>query len=284
MSEIVTAANSLSGSVRTYEFPVLESGNLSFPNGKYIVEFKSGADQNSFEISHRVEGAELINELISEGLTKFICMISSPVSSYRVNHISKSPTHTVCWNEDDLGEPPMFIPMIISSASFSRKLEEKRHGVHELWNGQTVRFKDGMRLAVGNVVQLRSSVLNLLFFHEDPELPNGTFQVKADTQEGFRFRVELAPDLHKFIRFRTDHSSRAHILTHIVSACLSLLKRDYSDDDEEKGGWRSYRGLVALAKYLETCGEYHWEENEFVPELVATNLYPHRTIEDEVDI
>jgi len=285
MSEIATDASASSGSIRVYEFPVLETGNLSFPNGRYIVEFKSGPDQKSFEVIHRVEGAGLISQLISEGLAKFVCMVASPVSSYRVNHVSESSTHTVRWNEDDLGEPPMLIPMIVAAKPFSRKLKQEQHGVHELWDEQKINFKAGMRLAVGNVVQLRSSVLNLLSFHENSELSNGTFQAKAEPQEGFRFRVELAPDLHRFLRFRTDQSSRGHILTHIVSACLSLLQRDYSDDNDEEGGWRSYRGLEALARHLEANELPHWsDEDSFIPELVATKLHPHRIPKDGGDM
>ena len=55
-----------------------------------------------------------------------------------------------------------------------------------------------------------------------------------------------------------------------------MLKSDYADDDEE-GGWRSFRGLQAIAELLKAHGLPHWSEGkEFVPELAATRLHPHR--------
>ena len=261
-------------------------GNLSFPNGKYVVRFEPLADQRSFAITHRIEGAQLISELIADGRVTFVCTVASPVSSYRTSHVSEVNSHVVGWNEGDLGEPPLFTPMLVVSKPFSRTLDQRLDGVHQLWHGRMIKFETGMRLAVGNVVQLRSSVLHLLSFHEQASLGNGEFQVKAETQEGFNFRVELASDLHVFLRFRTDDPVRAHILTHIVSACFSLLKSDFAEDDDEDGGWRSYRSLQALAAHMESWGLPHWSEGkEFVPELIATKLHPHqlRTATDGED-
>ncbi len=282
MPEIITEAGSASGSVRMHAFPVLEVGNLSFPDGRYTVSFEPGSDESSFQITHRIEQAQLINDLITEGLTKFICMVSSPASSYRACHISESASHVVCWKEDDLGEPPLFTPMVVVSKPFKRTLDQECHGIHRLWHGQEIGFQTGMRLAVGSVVQLRSSVLSLLVFYTNEDLEDGEFQVKAETQEGFRFRVELAPNLHRFLQYRIRHRSRSHIITHIVSACFSHLMTHYADDDDEDGGWRSSRGLRALADLLESKNLPHWsEKNDFNPELVATKLYPHKIVEEE---
>ncbi len=282
MPEIVTEADSASGSVRMHEFPVLEEGNLSFPNGRYVVSFESGSDEASFEITHRIEQAQLINDLIAAGLAKFVCIVSSPASSYRTSHISEVSSQVIRWNEDDLGEPPLFTPMVVVSKPFERILNQNRHGIHRLWHGQTISFQTGMRLAISRVVQLKSSVISLLSFHENKDLGEGKFQVKAETQEGFRFRVELAPDLHHFLRINIRHSARAHIITHIVSACFSHLMIYHADDDDDNGGWRSYQGLRALAAYLESKNLPHWSDKaEFNPELVATQLYPHRVDESE---
>lgn len=277
MPEIITEASSSLGTVRVHEFPVLEAGNLSFPNGRYIVGFEPCSDQASFSITHRIEGAQLINDLISDGLMTFVCTVASPISSYRKSHISNTAHHIVDWDENDLGEPPLFTPMVVVSKSFKRKLKTKRDGVHPLWHGRRIKFEAGMRLAVGDVVQLHSSVLHLLSFYSENSLQDGEFQVKAETQEGFRFRVELASDLFKFMQYRTDDPARAHIITHIVSACFGLLKSEFSRDDDEEGGWRSYRSLQALADHLKSENLPHWSEgSEFIPELVATKLYPHR--------
>jgi len=38
---------------------MLETGNLSFPRGRYLLEFVPGKDRCSYLITHRIEGAEL---------------------------------------------------------------------------------------------------------------------------------------------------------------------------------------------------------------------------------
>ena len=275
MDEVITEARSLNTTVRGHSIPVLESGNTSFPNGRYVVGFMPGADASSFTVRHRIEGAPLLNEVIDEGLVQFVCTVASPISSYRVSHVSSSSTQEIEWKSDDLGEPPMFTPMVVVAEPFQRKLDQERHGVHELWHGRTVAFETGMRLALSDVVLMRSSVLNMLLFEREPTLSGGQFRVEAEEREGFRFRVRLAPDLHTFLRYDSEDPRHGQIVTHIVSACFGVLKADFASDEEEEGGWRTYRGLLAIAEMLNEHDLPHWSDDDFSPELVATNLYPH---------
>ena len=283
MDEVVTEARSPNSAVRAHAFPALESGNMSFPEGRYVVGFEPGADTSSFTVRHRIEGAELINYAIAEGFAQFVCTVASPISSYRVSHMSKSSTQVIGWENGDLGEPPMFTPMVVVAAPFTRTLNQERDGVHELWDGRTVSFERGMRLALSDVVLMRSSVLNMLIFERDPTLSDGEFHVEAEGREGFRFRAHLAPDLHRFLKYDSEDPRRGHIVTHIVSACFGLLRANYAEDEEEEGGWRSYRGLQAMAEMLKEHGLPHWSEDEFSPELAATKLYPHRLGESPGD-
>ena len=283
MREILTEARAPNSAVRGHGFPALESGNLSFPAGRYRVSFEAGADGCSFTVRHRIEGAPLIAGAVADGLARFVCTVASPVSSYRVSHVAASDEHLVAWDDGDLGEPPMFTPMVVVASSFERVLDRERDGVHDLWRGRRVAFETGMRLALSDVVVMRSAALNMLVFHEEPSLGDGEFRVEAEPREGFRFRVELAPDLHRFLRYDTGDPRRRHIVTHILSACFGLLKSEYADDDDEVG-WRSFRGLQAIADLLEAHGLPHWSDSrEFVPELAATRLHPHRLAEDAGD-
>ena len=283
MSEVVTEAQLPNSAVRAHAFPALESGNTSFPEGRYVVGFEPGADASSFSVRHRIEGAELINCAIADGLAQFVCTVASPISSYRVSHVSKSSTQVIGWESSDLGEPPMFTPMVVVAAPFTRTLDRERDGVHELWHGRTVSFERGMRLALSDVVLMRSSVLNMLIFERDPTLSDGEFRVEAEEREGFRFRAHLARDLHQFLKYDSEDPRRGHIVTHIVSACFGVLKVDFAEDKEEEGGWRSYRGLQAMAEMLKEHGLPHWSEDDFSPELAATRLYPHRMGESHGD-
>ena len=275
MFDIFVESKSASNSIRSHGFPVLEVGNISFPAGRYTQSFKPGADQASFVINHRIEGAPLISRLLDEGKARYVCAVSSPISSYRRTHVSEGSSHLVHWDQNDLGEPPLFTPMIVSTDSCSLLLREKEDGVHEIWDNQKVRIEKGSRLALGHVIQLRSSILQLISMRENGDLADGEFYVDAETEQGFRFRVNLNPNLHKFLQIQRDNGIRQHVMTHIVTACLSLLQRDFHSDDDEEGGWKSYRNLRALADFLGTKCQTHWSDADFRPEHIATKLYPH---------
>ena len=199
------------------------------------------------------------------------CIVSSPISAYRQTHVSTDARHTVTWDSEDLGEAPLFTPVILCSESLEFTLSSVQDGVHPIWDNQKIVLHKGSRLALGSVIQLESSILHLLSFHEDARLNDGQFAVEAET-EPFRFRVNLSPGLHRFLRYPSDENHR-NIMTHIVTACLARLQRDYSDDDGDSG-WRTHRNLLAFAELLELENQEHWTEDGFRPEQVATALYP----------
>lgn len=274
MTEIVTSARSSSNVIRTHGFPVLEAGNVSFPDGRYFVRFQPGRDRASFVLTHRVECCPLLNRLLENGHARYVCAVSSPMSSYRKIHVSDDPTQTIAWSVDDLGEPPLFSPMILSTVSHELALNSRRDGVHGIWNRKRVSLEKGSRLAIGHVVHLKSSILHLLSFVQNPDLDGGTFLVKAQ-EEPFRFLVNLGPNLHAALRRKGGDPNRGNIMTHVVTACLALLQREYFKDSEEEGGWRSIRPLLAFAEHLRSKGQPHWSDDGFRPEQVATALYPH---------
>ena len=275
MTEIIIVAQSTSNAIRSHGFPVLEAGNISFPNGKYVLNFEPGNDRSSFVLKHRVEGAPLISRLLNEDKARYVCAVSSPISSYRHTHISKTASQRIRWDENDLGEPPLFTPMIVSVASCKLRLSEKRDGVHEIWDDQLVTIEKGSRLSLGQVVQLRSSILQLLALRPDINLRDGEFYVAATSEHGFQFEVHLNQKLHTFLQFKREEGIREHIMTHIVTACLALLQRDLSDDNDDDGGWQSHRNLLAFADHLENKGLPHWSDEDFRPEETATKLHPH---------
>ena len=229
MDEVVTEARSPNSAVRGHAFPALEAGNTSFPEGRYVVEFDAGVDASSFTVRHRIEGAQLINDVIADGLAQFVCTVASRTSSYRVSHVSETSTHVIAWENADLGEPPMFTPMVVVAEPFTRTLDRVRDGVHELWDGRTVAFEKGMRLALSDVVLMRSSVLNMLVFERDPALSDGEFRVEAEDREGFRFRAYLAADLHRISEVRLGRfAPRSHRDPHrerVASACSRRTMR-----------------------------------------------------------
>ena len=45
MAEITARAQAASNAIRSQSHPILETGNLSYPNGFYAVDFQPGADR-----------------------------------------------------------------------------------------------------------------------------------------------------------------------------------------------------------------------------------------------
>ena len=257
--------------VRSHEHPMLESGNLSFPNGRYWLDFVPDEDRSSYRITHRVEGAAFISRLLDEGKARYTCVVSSPVSAYRQTHVSERAEHEVRWEIDELGEPPLFTPAIVCWEPHEVRFSTKRDGVHPIWDRQTVALHKGSRLALGGVIQLQSSILQLLSIHTDDRLDDGQLDVEIES-EPFRFRANVGANLYQCLRHQGGEIRRS-IMTHIVTACLARLQYDYAEDNGESG-WQSHRNLRALGDFLAANGHGHWTDDGFRPEKVATAIYP----------
>ena len=259
---------------RAFGWPVLQRGDTSYPDGSYCADIQPGADRRSFRMTHDILGAPLITRLIVQDKARYACSVSSPIASYRAIHTSAAPTHRVQWSHDDLGSPPLFIPGVIATAEVEVTLDTAADGVAALWHGVHVRLPKGAKLLIAPPFQLRSSLLQLLSFELDEHLNDGQFEVRPDTNDGFKFIVALAADLHGFLRHPRALRHRRNIMTHIVGAAFASLHQDHGKDDGEEG-WRSHGNLKALADYLDAQDLPLWEDPEFHPERVATALYPH---------
>ena len=274
MKNIDTSASSPSNAIRTHNVPVLEAGNISFPNGVYSVSFTPEDDRRSFTLKHEVRGAPLIARLLDERRACYVCAVSSARSSYRRTYTSETPDQFISWDIDDLGEAPQFTPMIVNLESGDLHLDKTRDGLHEIWDGHCLSLIPGQKLAIGQVVHLNASVLQLLSLHADEELPEGVFVVEGNEEHGFYFHVRVNRSLHSFLHYAARGPARQNIMTHIVSSCFALLQREYTTDNDD-GGWRSRRSLVALDETLRSRDLPHWSDDDFRPEEVATRLYPH---------
>lgn len=271
----IRGSDSASGS-RGFPWPVLEAGNGSFPKGVYSVELTEGNPGQSFRLIHKVAGARLIEDWISAGRILFVCTVASPVSAYRRVHHSKTPIQEIMWEPDSLGSPPLFTPMIVSSADLDHMISAEYDGVSPSWDGKTIRLLEGSRVAVCPTFALRPGLIGLFDFQVEDDFAAGRFKVQPSTEEGFRFRVFLAKDLFDHLKYQRQEPIGANIMTHIVSSALSHLKRDYRDDDGHSEGWQSFSSLKSLADMLDSRDLGHWSDEDFDPEWVATCLYPHR--------
>ena len=126
--EVEVVAPGPSNAIRSHDHPMLESGNLSFPRARYRLELLPGEDRSSYTITHHIEGAPLISRLLESQQARYACIVSSPISAYRETHVSIDPRHTVVWDSDDLGEAPLFTPVIVCSEPLQLTLDAALDG------------------------------------------------------------------------------------------------------------------------------------------------------------
>ena len=273
---IEIASGDPSTGVRSFPWPVLQRGDSSFPAGVYAVVVEPARDRRGLRLTHHIQGAPLILRLLAEHRAQYACSVSSASASYRHVEVSSEPVHRIEWVRDDLGAPPIFVPMVVSTEEHRCTFDADRDGVADLWHGRTIVLPKGAKLVLGPSFQLQASLLQLLNFKLDSGLPGGQFEVKPNTEDGFRFDVYLARDLFVFLEFERDQNLRGNIMTHIVSAALALLQREFATDDDEES-WRMFPNLTAFAEYLQEHSLPIWDDKEsFNPERVATSLYPHK--------
>lgn len=274
--EISTRASDPGSSSRAFPWPVLEAGNDSFPNGIYTVTCNDKETGKSFELRHELSGSTLIEKWLKQGKLTFVCTVAAPRSMYRVLHKSDSPEQLITWQQQDLGEYPMFTPMIVAKENIQHTVDIGSDGLNRIWDGRKLLIPRGARVAVGHTFKFKSGISGILDFNPDETLTPGRFRIQASHEDGFKFKVYLAADLYQHLRHHRDETAGKNIMVHVVSAALSILQREYSLDDEEEGeGWQSHRNLLGLADLLEQNGLGHWSDDDFQSELVATGLYPH---------
>ena len=267
---------------RAFPWPVLEAGNSSFANGVYSVSLEHKEPGRSFSLTHEVEGAELITNWINTSRVRFVCSVATPVSAYRKLHVSDTPMQMIEWDPDDLGSHPLFTPMIVSGSDITHTIDAERDDVNLLWNGKKLQLSKGSRVAVCSTFALKSGVLGLLDFCLREDYKPGVFKVEPSRVADFKFKVHLSQNLFTHLYNHRHETSRANIMTHIVSAALTHLKNDSLKDDGEEG-WESYINLRSLADTLDSKGLGHWENDDFEPELVATSLYPHKVTDGDIE-
>ena len=277
-TEISIRASDPSSSSRAFAWPVLEVGNGSYSDGVYSVISEDHERGKSLLLKHKVQGAPLIERWMASGLTSFVCSVAAPRSMYRRLHISDKPEQLVEWSKDDLGEYPMFTPLIVVRESIIHVADSTADGLSLLWNGAELRLPKGARLAVGATFKLQSGINGMLDFNLGEELGPGQYRVEPSSEEGFKFKVYLASNLYDHLRYRRGDLAGMNIMTGVVSAAFNILQRDYHKDEGEDDGesWRSFRNLVGLAALLSEHGLGHWSDEQFKPEMAATGLYPHK--------
>ena len=276
-----------SDEVRAFPYPVLEEGNLSFPDGEYTPDFKKGDDGYSVYVRHIVHRAPLIKRLVQDKQAVCCCTVSIPTTGYRRLHVAEEGAfqQQIKWDPDQVSEPPFVRPLIVCRKAIRHTLNQE-DGVHEVWVGEKIELEKGTKIALAPTLRTKSSMQSLLLFERDDSLEKGQMRVVLCTEGGFYFKVKMVSDLCDFIQKPGGDERYLHrdsILAHAVSACFALLAKDYAKDGEDEDGWRSYPNLRALAADMEGKGLSRWHMDDFCPEQAATSMHPHRIPSSEED-
>ncbi len=263
--------------VRSLPYPALEDGNMSYPEGEYLVEAKPRQDGASVVLNHALRGAAFLERAISEGKARYGCLVAVPLTGYRKLHLADDARQQVEWKMDVVGEPPILRPLIVATSSFSCILGP-HDGVAEAWQGREVEIPSGARLALQNYLRPTASLHNLLRVEKDTDLPDGCFQVVPCQEDGFYFKVHTASNLFSFMQNAGGHQAHCNsVRTHVVSRCFEILVRGYGEsaEEEEAPKWEAFSNLKALREMLEEHDLLTWDDKDFLADEVATKLYPH---------
>ena len=284
-TEISIRASDPNSSSRAFAWPVLEAGNGSYPNGIYSVSCEDKERGKSLSLTHSVRGAPLIDEWMASGKTSFVCSVAAPRSMYRNLHVCNNPTQLVEWVRDDLGEYPIFTPMIVVRANITHVANSETDGLNQIWDGRTLHLPKGARVAVGNTFRLQAGFNGLLDFNLDDQLKLGRYKVEPSSEDGFKFKVYLASDLHGYLQNRRNEVAGENIMTAVITTAFGILQRDYYKDEKASDGesWRSFSNLKGLASLLNEHGLDHWSDEKFKAEMAATGLHPHKLPVEDIE-
>ncbi len=274
--------------------------SLDYVEGhSYQTEIKSEEEFGPLEVEHQVSENNLVASYLREGKAVFATEVSSPYSTHRKIYKHQweggAPalriSQKIELDRDWLVSPVYYRPLVIVRDDLNREELnlETSHGVHELWHDRTVLILPGTILASAgfwNAKDYKSSIIKLT---SDEKMHSGTMKVKTSPDDGFYFIVTVSTDVYKSIR-SSDSDHKRTILTFALSACLSIIQREYQQEGgegEEGDGdrdWRSYPALRALHREIERQGLPAWDnEQEFSPELVATRMRPIKVSVSEDD-
>ena len=112
------------------------------------------------------------------GRLNYICSVASPRSMYRDIHVSTTPQQVIEWVQEDLGEPPMFTPMLVAREELKHTVDSKADGLNPIWDGREIILSIGARVAVGQTFKLQSGLNGILEFNLDEGLAPGQMRVE----------------------------------------------------------------------------------------------------------
>ena len=266
--------------VRSYPYPALTEGSLSFPNGEYVPRIHPAASGYAAHVEHQINNAPFIENIIQEKKAACSCIVSIPITGYRkiFANLQGEISQKIEWDPDSVGQSPILQPLVILRERLQHEFSQK-DGVHEMWAGRTVVLPKGAKIAVGETWRLSSAMESLLSIEKNKnDTDCAQMRVTPCTDSGFYFKVQVKSDLYEFLQSPGGGNRRLHrrsILIHAVSCCFAILAKEYTDKDVEEDNWAAFQNLKILHAEMESKDIRTWDADDFSPEEAATAMWPH---------
>ena len=266
------------------DYPVLTDGNLDYlPGNSYQVISIEPKGIGNRRIRHRLEGKNLVRQLIENGQGVFSCAVVSTWSSYR--SIETVKTETVELTENlvvaeqelnsqtrDYSSPTSFQPQVIATEDVSKLKLTQAHGVDEMLVGHEISIPKASRLAYAPYFRIESINHSILKIKEDQKLPKGCFEVSGVKESGFYFLIKMSTDLFEWIKNPgMAHKHQKSILCFALSQGLEILHNEY----KEHKTWKEFTNLNYLYSHLKSIGAPLWDDDEFSPNKAVALWLPH---------
>ena len=260
------------------DFPVMSAERLDYTDGEYKTRVQPSRDGGALEVHHQVSGDNLVTQLLRQSKAAFAAEIAAPYSTYRRIDVEQNGDYeksvrvrqAIDWPNEAVVPPVHIRPLIIAKEREELTLGPD-DGVHMLWQGVNVKLHPGSIIAEGPFWRAASTLESLLRVAKDKHgrLKEGSYCVKADTSDGFHFKVIMHPSLFDSISAVRFRSEARTILTGALAQGLNILCNDHKDD------WSQFPVLRSLYKMIEDEGLATWDmQDEFHADEAATRLKP----------
>ena len=262
----------------SYPYPVLEEDRYDYlENMRYKVEqIEGSSDYITFE--HKLEGDNLISQLLKSGEAKFVTTVVLKSALYRetFDRVEKV-THAYVKQRVPLKttfETQSFISSVVYIGEDREiVLNANKMGLDEFWDNTKVELLKGSILATAGWRELENSASDLLTVKRDEEIKYG-FDVEIDPKEGGRFIAKMNPKLYDSLNAMPDNDAhRRSIVIHVLCVGFMALQKYYNENGSDE--LTNFNGikLELKSKNMPT-----WEEEGFNPNRVACMFLEHKIL------
>lgn len=263
----------------SYPYPLLEEDRYDYlENMNYEVEQIEGSfDYITFE--HRVEGSNLISQLLENGEAKFVTTVVLKSALYRetFDEVEKITATTVKQKVplQTTSETQNFISSVVYIGDDKEIiLDSAKMGLDDFWDNTKVQLLKGSILATAGWRELENSASDLLTVKKDENIKYG-FDVEIDSSEGGRFEALVNTKLFDALNsMSTNDEHRRSIIIHILCVGFMSLQKYYEENGSEE--LTNFNGIKLELKSKDMPT---WEEKEgFNPNRVACMFLEHKFV------